>query len=57
MKNMKTRINKNEPDPRYDAHRVAEKLVEICGATLLMGSSNTIDTALSFCRQRVIINY
>lgn len=29
----------NEPDPRYDAHRVAEKLVEICGATLLMGSA------------------
>ena len=29
----------NEPDPRYDAHRVAEKLVELSGATLLMGSA------------------
>lgn len=29
----------NEPDPRYDAHRVAEKLVELTGATLIMGSA------------------
>ncbi|MDD2433547.1 MAG: primosomal protein N', partial [Clostridia bacterium] len=29
----------NEPDPRYDARRVAEKLVELWGATLIMGSA------------------
>lgn len=29
----------NEPDPRYDARRVAEKLAELSGATLIMGSA------------------
>lgn len=29
----------NEPDPRYDARRVAEKLAELAGATLIMGSA------------------
>ena len=29
----------NEPDPRYDARRVAEKLAELLGAILIMGSA------------------
>ena len=29
----------NEPDPRYDTRRVAEKLAELSGATLIMGSA------------------
>lgn len=36
---------KSDADPRYDARRVAEKLVELCGATIVFGGATpTVET-------------